>query len=163
MVIAFTKTKLSYGWMSNMSAFPVQYDGKTWRTAEALFQALRFDAADVREAIRTEKSPMGAKIKAKQNAEKFTVVPTSEKDVVNMEMVLRLKLDQHPQLKAELKATGDQLIVEDVSNRANGRNLFWGAAIQNGEWYGKNVLGNLWMKLREELGEALIGQPVKEK
>ncbi len=151
MTIAFTKTKLPFGWLGNMSAFPIDFEGKEWRTAEALFQALRFEDDAVKESIRVERSPMGAKIVAKKNAGKMVVVPTSEQDLKNMELVCRLKLEQHPDLKIELKDTGDQLIVEDVTSRPNGRNTFWGAALKNGEWYGENFLGKLWMKLRSEL------------
>ena len=28
---------------------------------------------------------------------------------------------------------------------------FWGAVLKDGEWMGENLLGKLWMKLREEL------------
>jgi len=54
MTIAFKKVREAYGWMSNMSPHPIQ----TWRTAEALFQALRFDDITVKLAIHNEKSPM---------------------------------------------------------------------------------------------------------
>jgi len=154
MPIAFTKVKLPYGWLGNMSAFPLEYNGQTWRTAEALFQALRFMDPAIREEIRKEKSPMGAKMVAKRHADKMVVQPTSSEDLANMETVLRLKLDQHPHLKEELKKTGDETIIEDVSNRSSqGRHLVWGMAFDQatGQWTGQNHLGKLWMKLRDEL------------
>ena len=61
-------------------------------------------------------------------------------------IVLQLKLQQHPSLLIELKKI-DGLIVEDVSKRQRGNNLFWGAALKNGEWIGENTLGKLWMQL----------------
>src|SRR5262249_49560871 len=63
-VIAFTKVDLPYGWLGNMAPFPVMHDGRGYRTTEALFQALRFDQEPIREAIRGEKSPMAAKMRA---------------------------------------------------------------------------------------------------
>lgn len=152
-VIAFTKVALPFGWLGNMAPFPVTWDGKVWRTTEALFQALRLAPGDTaREEIRAEKSPMGAKMTAKRSADRRVIVPLSADDVAMMEGVLRLKLDQHPHLRAALVATGDRAIVEDCTSRPRGTGLFWGAARQSdGTWTGDNILGKLWMKLRSEL------------
>ena len=68
-MIGFTKTKLPYGWMGNMSAYPIQLNGVTWKTSEALFQAMRFDDAQVIDEIRECKSPFGAKCIAKRHKE----------------------------------------------------------------------------------------------
>lgn len=152
-VIAFTKVNLPYGWLGNMAPYPVVHDGKEWRTTEALFQALRFAPSDpVRELIRAEKSPMGAKMIAKKHADQRVVETLSDADVSLMKMVLRLKLEQHLDLQFALLDTGDDLIVEDVTKRPGGTGSFWGAALQDdGTWKGENVLGKLWMELRDEL------------
>ena len=89
MAIGFTKAKLPYGWLGNMYASPVSYEGKVWKTSEALFQALRFEDEEIRELIREEKSPMGAKKKAKGQKSRMVVVPMSEEGVENMRMVVR--------------------------------------------------------------------------
>ena len=151
-VIGFTKVALPYGWLGNMSPFPLNFGGKEWRTSEALFQALRFKDESIQELIRAEKSPMGAKFVMKANKEHITTEPHSKKDVMNMKMCLRLKLEQHPQLVQELIDTGDKLIIEDVTARGDkGGNLFWGAMLVDGKWVGENMLGKLWMELRKEL------------
>lgn len=153
--VIFTKVKLPYGWLGNMAPFKIMYAGKEWRTTEALFQALRFTDETIREAIRLERSPMGAKFVAKRHAAKMTVVPTSAEDVAIMETVLRLKLEQHPQLKELLLATEDDVIIEDVTKRgAGGRHLFWGMSVESGDWFGQNTLGKLWMKIRRELRQC---------
>ncbi len=55
-----------------MSAHPITYQGKDYRTAEALFQCLRFHQyPDIQELIREQKSPMRAKMKARKNREKL--------------------------------------------------------------------------------------------
>jgi len=153
MTIAFRKVKEPFGWLGNMSPHPVSYEGKEYRTAEALFQALRFDDEGIREAIRAEKSPMSAKMLAKKHHEKMVVKPQSTQDLENMRIVLRLKIEQHPDLKQMLLDTGDELIVEDCTNRDRGSARFWGAVSDikcDGEWLGYNYLGLLWMKLRKE-------------
>ena len=150
-MISFTKVSLPYGWLGNMSAFPIQYDGKVWRTSEALFQALRFDDDDIKEIIRNERSPMGAKMKSKKYASQMSVEPMSDIDVENMKLCLRLKIESHPELKDELYKTKNQIIVEDIGKRNGERHSFWGAKIINGEIVGNNILGQIWMELRNEL------------
>jgi ribA/ribD-fused uncharacterized protein len=146
--IGFTKVALPYGWLGNMSPYPIQFEGKEWRTSEALFQALRFSDPDIREEIRSQKSPMGAKFVAKKHKNKMNVIPLSDHDISNMEMCIILKLKFNPELKDLLLETQDRLIYEDVSSRMRGNNLYWGASIVNGEIVGENMLGKIWMKIR---------------
>lgn len=56
-VLSFTKVDLPYGWLGNMAALPIPFEGNIWRTSEALFQALRYTDFEIREVIRSEKSP----------------------------------------------------------------------------------------------------------
>jgi len=152
MTIAFTKVKEPYGWLGNMSPYPVTYEGKEYRTSEALFQALRFKDSEIMEVIRQEKSPMSAKMVAKKYRDKMFLVPMSGADVEVMRIVLKLKVEQHPELKEELLATGgDEEIIEDCTKRDRGSSRFWGAVLVDGEWQGENMLGRLWMWLRDEL------------
>lgn len=155
-VVAFTKVSLPHGWLGNMAPFPVTHNGLGWRTTEALFQALRFDAADpARELIREQKSPMAAKMVARKHGGRRAVAQFSEADVELMRLVLRLKVEQHPQVRSDLLATGEATIVEDVTSRPNASGLFWGAAkLPDGSWGGLNTLGELWVELRGELREA---------
>ena len=148
-VIAFTKVALPFGWLGNMSPHPVRYMDKTWRTTEALFQALRFNDVEAQEAIRGEASPMTAKFAAKARKALMVIEPGSPADLDNMRLVLRLKVEQHPAVKRDLLATGDAVIIEDCTRR---RPSIWGAQQdKDGNWIGENWLGVLWMELREEL------------
>ena len=157
-MITFTKVRLPYGWLGNMSPHAVTHLGVEWRSTEALFQALRFSESAIQEEIRRQKSPMGAKIVAKQNANSMIVVPMGEEDLKNMDLCLRLKLQHHPDLVGELLATGDEVLVEDITARGfKERNLFWGMGLKDGVWIGQNTLGNMWAKLRTELREKQNG------
>lgn len=149
-MILIGKVADRHGWLGNMAPFPVEFQGQTYRTTEALFQCLRFDDEQIRSAIREQKSPMGAKMIAKKNRSAMVVEPMSEADLENMQMCLELKLDQHPILKARLCQSGDEWIVEDCTKRPNKSGLFWGAALIDKEWRGDNWLGILWMDLREK-------------
>jgi len=150
-MILIRKVKDEYGWLGNMSPHSVSHKGETYRTAEALFQSLRFDADEIIESIREQKSPMAAKMKAKKQRDRMLVEPMSEADLDNMRLVLRLKLLQHPKLRNLLLATGDEEIVEDCTRRPNRSGLFWGAAKANSQWIGENWLGRLWMEIRSDL------------
>jgi len=157
-MITFTKVDLAYGWLGNMSPHRVKHLDRWWETTEALFQALRFEDENVREEIRKAKSPMTAKMKAKAHAVRHLrrVEPASPEDLANMRLVLRLKIKYHPRLKADLLATGDAQIIEDCSARAASP---WGARKIDGQWEGENLLGKLWMKLREEFRREAQGAP----
>lgn len=160
-VVSFTKVRGPHGWLSNMSPHPITFalfgEPVTWRTAEALFQALRFDVRDpARELIRAQTSPMAAKMVAKRHVMNMTVTPRSAQDVFNMEFVLRCKLHEHPDLARKLLETGDAVIHEDVTRRPGGESaMFWGARSDLGDyWFGTSWLGRLWVELREELRRA---------
>lgn len=149
--ITFTKVSLPFGWLGNMSPHQVTWDGREWRTTEALFQARRFAPDDpIVEVIRAQSSPMGAKMKSKTAASRRVVVPLSAEDVALMREVVSLKLAQHPELALQLALTKGRELIEDCSKRARGSGLFWGAALQpDGTWRGSNVLGKIWMQYRD--------------
>jgi len=152
MEIAFTKVVLPYGWLGNMAPFSVKHETGTYKTAEHLFQCLRLPLDHPgRQEIKDQKSPMAAKMVSKKYVEDFIVVPCSEEDVQNMLMVLRAKLKTNPHLAMLLKDSGNATIIEDCTKRQHGSGLFWGAARINGEWKGENVLGKLWMMIRNDL------------
>ena len=149
--IWFSKVAEEYGWMGNMAPYPIQYEGKIWRTSEALFQSLRYDDESIKEIIRLEKSPMGAKMKAKKFKAHMVVVPMSDKDVENMRMCVRLKIEQHSGLKIALLATKDSPIYENIGKRNGERHKFWGAKkINEDESDGINMMGEILKDLRDE-------------
>lgn len=149
--VSFTKVKLPYGWLGNMAPYGIRYHGLDWRTSEALFQAYRFAEGDsIRETIRAQKSPMGAKMVAKSARDQMVIKPMSQADLDLMATVLLLKIEAHPYLRRPLRATGGATLIEDSSSRSNISGLFWGAAHQADDtWKGENHLGKLWMKLRD--------------
>lgn len=150
-VISFTKVDMPYGWLGNMSPFKVNYKEKEWLTIEALFQSLRFDDDEIKEIIRNEKSPMGAKMKAKSFKNKLVVEPMSEKDIENMKMCVWLKVEQNLIIREKIVKTKEFEIIEDIGSRNGERHLFLGAKKINGEWIGNNMMGKIWMEIREEL------------
>jgi ribA/ribD-fused uncharacterized protein len=155
--IAFTKVRLPYGWLSNMSPHAVTWYGEVWPTSEHLFQALRFsDSSEVRREIHATPNPLRAKLLAKRRiadaaGKTLRHQPRSGEDLATMETVLLAKARQHSWMQRDLLATGDATIVEDVTNRPSVSGLFWGARRVADAWVGHNHLGRIWMGVREYL------------
>lgn len=149
--IVIGKVKEEGGCWGNMAPFPVVFQGDTYRTTEALFQALRFNDEDIRSEIQEQKSPMAAKFVAKRCKSQMVVEPMSGADLDNMRLCLKLKIEHHPELREMLIGSGDAFVVEDCTKRQRGSGLFWGAAWIDGQWVGQNWLGRLWMELRDTL------------
>lgn len=159
-MITFTKVKLPYGWLSNMSPHKIEVQRGmnsfvVYFTAEHLFQCLRFDDFAIRDQIMAPKSPMAAKMVAKKYLDKAVVTPRSEQDLFNMKFVLMLKIRAYPDLAKALLETGDEEIVEDVTRRPNESGLYWGKALIDGQWQGHNQLGKLWMEVRDQLRQKM--------
>jgi len=149
--IWFKKVAEEYGWMGNMAPYPINFNGKIWLTSEALFQSMRYNIDSIKEIIRVEKSPMGAKMKSKKFRDQMVVVPMSDQDVENMRKCVRMKFDQHPKLKKDLIATGNSPIYENIGNRNGERHKFWGSKMVNEfEGDGNNMMGKILMDLRDE-------------
>ena len=153
-VISFTKVELPYGWLGKMYAAPITYNGKIYRTSEALFQALRFDNPEIQELIRAEKSPMAAKMVATKHKKEMKIVAREKEYIQNMALCLQLKFDQHPALKEKLLKTKDHILIEDIGNRNGENHLFWGMKKINGVWTGNNMMGKLLMELREKYKQS---------
>jgi ribA/ribD-fused uncharacterized protein len=151
-IISFTKVDLPYGWLGNMAPYRIAHEGKLWLTAETLFQSMRFADPAIQEIIRQERSPMGAKMKAKAHKNLYIITPMSDQYVQNMRTCLDLKFRQNEELKKALIKTAPNVIIEDIGNRNGERHKFWGAKrTSNGEWEGTNMMGQLLMELRSKL------------
>ena len=125
------------------------YEDKLWKTSENLFQAMRFEDVGIQGLIRNENGFNGKKV-AKRFADDMTVKPLSRQDILNMVKCIRLKIEQHPEIKDILIKSGETPIIEDVTYRPDGSGMFWGAAHINQHWLGHNVLGVIWMYLRND-------------
>lgn len=141
-VINFYSTADSYGCFSNFSAHPIKLKGKIWPTSEHYFQAQKFAGEPDEDVIRKAKSPMIAARMGRDRKRPFRRDWESVKDQIMFD-ALRAKFTQHADLRETLIGTGDAKLVEHTVN-----DNYWG---DGGDGSGKNRLGQLLMKLREEL------------
>ena len=151
-VCPFRFTRAPYGAFSNFQplAVPIAAGPWTFRFAEALYQAAKFpahsevqqriaDAPTAREAAAIGRTP-GLGIDPGWNARRVDV----------MRWVLRMKREANAaEIDAVLTTTGDRPIVE-VSTR----DPWWGARPVAHRYEGRNVLGRLWMELRQQLRDG---------
>lgn len=129
--------------LSNFAPVAVQFRGKEYPTAEHAFQAAKFLDTDPQwsEQIRQAETPAKAKSKGKSRSHPITA-EWEEIKVDVMSEILYHKLAD-PAVESALRATGEQEIVEQSP-----WDYFWGTG-KSGK--GKNVLGKLWMSLRQSL------------
>ena len=147
----FRFTKSAWGAFSNFQPLAVPILAGPWSfgASESAYQACKFparpgvqqriaEAPTAREAAAIGRTP-GVGIDPGWNAQRVDV----------MRWVLRMKREANrDEIDALLAATGERPIVE-VSTR----DTWWGARLVADRYEGNNVLGRLWMELRQQLRE----------
>jgi ribA/ribD-fused uncharacterized protein len=134
-----------YGELSNFAPFPIFLKGKRWPTSEHYFQAQKFAGTPHEEEIRRAKKPRLAAEMGRDRKRPLRRDWESVKDGVMLD-ALRAKFGQHDDLRALLLATGDARLVEHTVHDA-----YWG---DGGDGSGRNRLGELLMRVRDELREG---------
>lgn len=129
--------------LSNFSAFTLMWKNLRFDTSEAAYHHEKFpDNPALQHQIRTAISAH----EAYKIAERWASERRKDWDVVKVEImleILRKKVSQHEYVRRKLIATGKRTLVED-----SWRDSFWGWG-KNID--GQNMLGRLWMHVREEL------------
>ena len=135
-----------YAFLSNFYPSPFTHDGITYPTNEHFFQAMKTLDIGERKAIAAADTPgkakrMGRSVELRSDWEKVKLY--------FMELGLRLKFLQHPDLAQKLIETGDEELIEgnwwcDQT---------WGSCScpKHVRTPGRNLLGLLLMELRKEL------------
>jgi len=144
--MAITQFKGEYRFLSNFYKVDITFKDQVWPSSEHLFQASKSEDPAVRETIRLAMTPgetkaAGRKIKLRKDWE--------EVKVGVMKYILRLKFEQHPDLRNKLIGTSPHELIEGNNWHDN----FWGNCSCRSCYSkpGQNVLGKLLMELREEL------------
>ena len=134
-----------FGFFSNFSRHPVRIGGHTWPTTEHYFQAQKFAHTPYEGAILHASSPSQAARLGRSRDFPLRADWEQVKDEI-MHQALLAKFTQHPDLRAQLLATGVARIVEHTS-----RDHYWA---DGGDGSGRNMLGTLLMQVRDELRES---------
>ena len=143
-----TSFRDEWEFLSNFFPTPIEIEGMTYPTTEHAFQALKTYETTERYTVRDAPTPASAKAKGRK------VTMREDWDTARfdaMEKVLRVKFAD-PVLREKLLATGDRALIEGNT----WRDTTWGAIrdTKTGDWKGRNALGKLLMKIRDELRAA---------
>ena len=148
-VCSFRFTRATWGEFSNFQplAVPIVAGPWTFPTSEHLYQAAKFGAApDVQRRIANARTAREAATIGRSPVAGLDPRWTAQR-MDAMRWVLRMKREANAaSIDAALARTGDRAIVE-VSTR----DAWWGAKPAGNSYRGGNVLGRLWMELRQQL------------
>lgn len=130
--------------LSNFSAFRLNWRGIDFDTSEHAYHWEKFDGTEpeVQDMIRESRSAHDA-FKLAESQRTFRRSNWDDIKVDAMRKILRAKVAQHEYVRRKLLATGDRVLIEN-----SWRDDFWGWGTNRD---GKNMLGKLWMELRDEL------------
>jgi ribA/ribD-fused uncharacterized protein len=139
--INFYNLEDRYGEFSNFAPYPIELKGKIWPTSEHYFQAQKHAGTPLEDEIRQVATPREAFFLARSRPARADWEQV--KDGIMREAVLA-KFSQHVQLRELLLSTIDVPICEHTEN-----DRYWG---DGGDGSGKNMLGQVLMSVREQLG-----------
>lgn len=145
--INFYRTSGPYGCFSNFSKHSVLVAGKRWPTSEHYFQAQKFPGTEIEELIRHAPSAGIAANMGRSRDHPLRPDWEEVKDAVMYDVVLA-KFSQHEALRDVLLGTGDATLVEHTANDS-----YWG---DGSDGTGKNMLGQILMKVRNELAGRTV-------
>ena len=135
------KFRDEYDFLSNFYEAEITFDGLTYGSNEAAFQAQKCMTHDEKLSF-TECRPA----KSKSLGRSVNLRPDWEAVKVGlMTQIVRAKFTQNPELGAKLVATGEKIIIE----KNTWGDVFWGVNARTGQ--GENHLGKILMQIRDEL------------
>lgn len=129
--------------LSNFSAFTLMWKGLRFDTSEAAYHWEKFPTNPVIQnwilhaPSAHEAFKIAQRYKSQQRGDWYSV------RVNIMKLILHAKVEQHEYVYKKLLETGDRELIED-----SWRDDFWGWGYYRN---GKNILGKLWMEVREEI------------
>lgn len=128
--------------LSNFSSFAMMWKGAFYLTSEHVYQAEKFEDEEIKESIRKTMSAHDSKIVSHAHKDKYRK-DWDDVKVGVMKEILREKVQQHPYIKKKLLDSNGRELIEDSPD-----DNFWGWGEHKD---GKNMLGKLWMEIREEI------------
>ncbi len=139
MEMGILEFRKEYRWLSNFWPCSVTYDGITFNSSEAAYQASKTESYE----LRKEFEHLSAK-EAKLKGQALTAIRSDWDEIKPTVMyeVCKSKFDQNPELKEKLIETGEVKLVEGN----DWGDTYWGVC--NGK--GINMLGKVLMRLRSE-------------
>jgi ribA/ribD-fused uncharacterized protein len=147
MAIYFYSITEEYGCFSNFSRHGFELNSQYWPTSEHYFQAQKFADTPHEELIRKAFSPMEAAKMGRDRKRPLRKDWEQVKDEI-MVIAVRKKFEIHKDIRDILLSTGEEELVEHTTD-----DYYWGCGTEK---TGKNMLGKILMKVREEFRNSGI-------
>lgn len=157
--ITFKSTKGKNGALSNMApGFPIVIDGQVIKTAEALYQSLRFpNHPEIQQEILNYPSPISAKKFGRKHIDKSRSDWNIHRFRI-MKFCIELKLFQNFEKFSKVLLETNNLPIVEYTDK----DKVWGATDEGDYYVGTNALGRLLMELRENLKSGKFNLTIPE-
>lgn len=140
---------LSSFMVNGLNPIPVD-DQRQAYSAEAYYQAKKFSILQIQNAILAQKNAAAAASIADKNIAKADPLMVVNKASLMFEAILAKTAANYDVIAETLAKTGDKEIVEHSL-----KDSYFGAAPgKNNKYIGQNILGKLWMRVREIVNEG---------
>ncbi len=140
--------EIFYIYFSPYTAHAININGVIFPTVEHAYQCARYTDPKIIEEIRITSSP----VKAWETSAKYKQfqIPDFKKDEYKLKVMknlMRLKTEQHEDVRKVLLESGNQQIVKHIVSGPPGDG-FWD---DGDDGKGLNHIGKMWMEIRDEL------------
>ena len=129
--------------LSPFSAHEVEVNGEVFKTVEHAYHALRIKPGPEREAVKQQRSPMDAWREGQKYKNNPELLIEGYDKYALMKQLCQAKLEQHNDVREVLLETGDRELLKVYDT-----DYYWGTGVDSS---GQNILGKMWMQLRDEL------------
>jgi ribA/ribD-fused uncharacterized protein len=144
--VTIHKVAENWGLFSNFAQTPIVLHEVTFRSAEQLFQLMKFKDEEPVRAVFQARNP---KMTAKKWEKKYRRSDWGSMIVDAMKFCIQLKYEQHETFRKLLEESKDKYIVEDQTSFPKKTPDTWGTKLREDQYTGPNLLGRLLMELRE--------------
>lgn len=149
----FCKTNEEWGILSNMASTPINIEGIEFKSAEHIFQMMKFNEAEYVEKIwkgvtANNKVSQNIKMTAKSYEPEHRRADWGSMIVDALKFAMQKKYEQCEPFRIELERSKGLYIIEKQANPKKPADT-WSAKLVGDEWIGSNLTGRLLMELRD--------------
>ena len=149
----FCKTNEEWGILSNMASTPINIEGVEFKSAEHIFQMMKFNEAEYVKKVwkgitANNKKSQNIKMTAKSYEPKHRRADWGCMIVDALKFAMQKKYEQCESFRQELDRSKGLYIVEKQANPKKPADT-WSAKLVGDKWEGSNLTGRLLMELRD--------------
>jgi ribA/ribD-fused uncharacterized protein len=162
--VSFHKVADEWGLLCNFAHTPITIEGVTFKSAEQLYQMMKFPYPDIIQLIWagiTNNGKVCHEIKRTVKSYEAEYRREDWPDILvdAMKFVLAQKYQQCPEFASLLSKSRGRYIVEDQTTFPKKYADAWGAKLVGESYVGPNLLGRLLMELRDNNGKLTYQLP----